>query len=208
MNVDLNKSLERLEQNLRDLQSAKQQVESIQTSSQQLNEVVSRYVETLGSVTHEIGELQNSIRKQCQAAENSFSEAVKAGEEHLNRSVDQCVERIGMPLDSVNDAAGRLNALAEELQGLVNDSYFQSLNNSTVAQISENANQNCVMLTNQIEKSASIVSREIAEIKSMIENSGINERLDQLLRQSRLNRAITIVVGVALALLAVLLRAL
>lgn len=208
MNVDLNKSLERLEQNLRDLQSAKQQVESIQTSSRQLNEVVSRYVETLGSVTHEIGELQNSIRNQCQAAESSFSEAMKAGEEHLNHSVDQCVERIGLPLDSVNDAAGRLNALAEELQGLVNDSYFQSLNNSTVAQISENANQNCVMLTNQIEKSASIVSREIAEIKSMIENSGINERLDQLLRQSRLNRAITIVVGVALALLAVLLRAL
>ena len=76
MAYDINVALERLEKNLQDISSAKQQVEDTVNASSQLQNVVNNYVASINDVLQETLRLKEEIGKMGDQKVTEIKEAV------------------------------------------------------------------------------------------------------------------------------------
>ena len=84
MAYDINVALERLEKNLQDISSAKQQVEDTVNASSQLQNVVNNYVASINDVLQETLRLKEEIGKMGNQKVTEIKEAVTAIEANCN----------------------------------------------------------------------------------------------------------------------------
>lgn len=89
MAYDINVALERLEKNLQDISSAKQQVEDTVNASSQLQNVVNNYVASINDVLQETLRLKEEIGKMGNQKVTEIKEAVTAIEANCNTIITE-----------------------------------------------------------------------------------------------------------------------
>lgn len=89
MAYDINLALERLEKNLQDISSAKQQVEDTVNASSQLQNVVNNYVASINDVLQETLRLKEEIGKMGNQKVTEIKEAVTAIEANCNTIITE-----------------------------------------------------------------------------------------------------------------------
>ena len=134
MPYDINATLERLEQNLKDLDSARKQVENTVNASNELRQTVSDYVESITNLRNEIieweGQLKQSQEGLSTQVQNAFTtlkascDTISAG---FKSSTDKTLSKFSEQNTILTERVNELNTLRQELKSAVwkkqNDSY-------------------------------------------------------------------------------------
>ena len=129
MPYDINTSLERLEQSLKDIQSAKQQVEKTVETSDKLQGVVSKYVSSLDTLlkgvqdwVKEISSFQSSnitdLEKTIEKVRKSCDKVIENFTTSTNKLSDDLKEKTREELVKFESANTKLNSQVDKLSKL------------------------------------------------------------------------------------------
>lgn len=144
MAYDINAALERLENNLAKVESAKKQVEETIATSESLQQIIGRYTESLSSMgkdisafieeirnyqgnkTSELGSAVDKIKTSCECVINKFNADVKTAIKSFDEKFAETIVKFGSEneklrfqvnkLEEVNEVEKKVDILATELK--------------------------------------------------------------------------------------------
>lgn len=209
MAYDINAALERLETNLKDVHSAKEDVKKTVETASKLGEIISTYSEAFKSLNKEAGNLVAELKQ--------FQEQKKADEKNLIKGVkDSCADfetkcsalcksfeqEISIPIHDLLDANTKLCEKAADLSSIKNalleaiQAISQKVENiqSTVKQISEDfvtsqkeQDQVLISTNNTVDKLVETVQNRLDALSKQLE-----EKASNIKRESKINRGLII----------------
>lgn len=133
MAYDINAALERLENNLAGVESAKKQVEETIATSESLQQIIVKYTETFNAMSKDISayieELRNyqdiktsdfssaadTIKISCECVINKFNADVKASISSFDRKMADTIVNFGSENEKLQIQVNKLNSLQEVL---------------------------------------------------------------------------------------------
>ena len=133
MAYDINAALERLENNLAGVESAKKQVEETIATSESLQQIIVKYTETFNAMSKDISayieELRNyqdiktsdfssaadAIKISCECVINKFNADVKASISSFDRKMADTIVNFGSENEKLQIQVNKLNSLQEVL---------------------------------------------------------------------------------------------
>lgn len=134
MAYNINEALERLEKNLNDVSSARQQVEETVASSNALQEIITNYVSSLTSIQTEIQRLVSDleqykslktsdiesgivrIKKSCETAITSFDNQIQASSDKFNSKVGDIISLFTQENDRLKEQISNFETIKTSLQ--------------------------------------------------------------------------------------------
>lgn len=173
MTYDINAALERLENNLREVESAKRQVEETIASSQKLQKIIGGYSDNLrilhneiSSFVEEVHNFQNmkteqmlssidNIRASCDSVTEDFCESV-------NTATDNFDTKVNTVIQNFNSENGRLSGQVDRLISL------QDILSQATNKVNE-VKDDISILAHNLKSSQDEQDRELANIKSSLE---------------------------------------
>ena len=128
MPYDINATLERLEQNLKDLDSARKQVENTVNASNELRQTVSDYVESITNLRNEIIEWEEQLKQsqeglstQVQAAFTTLKAACDTISAGFKSSTDKTLSKFSEQNTILTERVKELNTLRQELKSAMSE---------------------------------------------------------------------------------------
>ncbi|MBQ0090764.1 MAG: hypothetical protein KBT27_15670 [Prevotellaceae bacterium] len=226
MAYDINAALERLEKNLKDVHSAKEDVKKTVETAAKLGEIVSSYSAAFESLNKEAANLVAELKQ--------FQEQKKVDEKNLIKGVsDSCTDsikqfetkcsalcksfehEISTPVHDLIDANTKLCEKADDLSSIKNallettQAISQKVENiqSTVKQISEDfvtsqkeQDQVLISTNNTVDKLVETVQNRLDALSKQLE-----EKASNIKRESKINRGLIIAL-IVLAIANIVLR--
>lgn len=139
MAYDINAALERLEQNLSKVESARKQVEAIVATSKKLQNVIEQYSDTLVTLNQEVGnfiaevnkyrtlktsELEaaiNKIKTACEDVINKFNEDLKSSTDLFKAKFTETINAFGAENNKLAEQVSRLDSLHSTITYTTNE---------------------------------------------------------------------------------------
>lgn len=133
MTYDINMALERLENNLAKVESARKQVEETIATSESLQQIIGRYTETLSAMgkdisafieeirnyhdikTSELDSAADAIKTSCECVINKFNADVKDAIKGFNEKFAETIEKFGSENDKLRIQVDKVNSLQDVL---------------------------------------------------------------------------------------------
>lgn len=139
MAYDINAALERLENNLVEVDSAKKQVEETIATSESLQQIIGRYSETLSTMskdisafieeirnfqdmkTSDLGSAIDAIKTSCECVIDKFNVDVKAAIKSFDEKFAETIVKFGSENEKLRIHVNNLNSLQEVLNKATKD---------------------------------------------------------------------------------------
>lgn len=133
MAYDINAALERLENNLAEVESAKKQVEKTIATSESLQQIIGRYTNTLNAMgkdissfieeirnfqdinTSELSSIVDALKTSCECAINKFNADVKIAIKNYNKKFAETIVNFGSENEKLRIQVNKLNSLQKVL---------------------------------------------------------------------------------------------
>lgn len=133
MAYDINAVLERLENDLSEVESAKKQVEETIATSESLQQIIGRYTETLNAMSndisafieevhnyhdmkvYELGSAADALKTSCECVSTKFNEDVKDAIEGFDGKFTEAIEKFGSENEKLQIQVHKLNSLQDSL---------------------------------------------------------------------------------------------
>ena len=133
MAYDINAALERLENNLAEVESAKKQVEKTIATSESLQQIIGRYTNTLNAMgkdissfieeirnfqdinTSELSSIVDALKTFCECAINKFNADVKIAIKNYNKKFAETIVNFGSENEKLRIQVNKLNSATKEL---------------------------------------------------------------------------------------------
>lgn len=133
MAYDINAALERLENNLAEVESAKKQVEETIATSESLQQIIGRYTETLNAMsnevstfveevrnfqnikTSELGSATDALKAHCECVITKFNADVKAAIGSFDEKLTETIKKFGSENEKLQVQVQKLNSLQDVL---------------------------------------------------------------------------------------------
>lgn len=136
MPYNIQTSLEQLEQSLKDIDAARQQVQSVVSSNEDMRKIIAQYVSTLGSLKQEIDSWVHSVKEwqnkggiQAESTVKSIQETCKKIETDFASKIEEATRSFGDNVAyQLNDIEKVRKTLATEVKSLsaLQDAYKKS----------------------------------------------------------------------------------
>lgn len=128
MPYDINITLERLEHNLQDLDSARKQVENMVKANNELRKIVSEYVESITNLRNEILAWEEQLKQseiglssQVQNAFSTLKESCDTISTRFRISTDETVSKFSKQNAILTERVNELNELRKELKSAMSE---------------------------------------------------------------------------------------
>lgn len=133
MAYDINAALERLENNLVEVESAKKQVEETIATSESLQQIIGRYTDTLNAMgkdissfieevrnykdinTSELSSATDAIKTSCECVINKFNADVKNATKSFDEKLSETIVKFASENEKLRIQANKLNSLQDVL---------------------------------------------------------------------------------------------
>lgn len=133
MAYDINAALERLENNLAEVESAKKQVEETIATSESLQQIIGRYTDTLNAMgkdissfieeirnyqdinTSELSSATDAIKTSCECVINKFNADVKDAMKSFDEKLSETIVKFGSENEKLRIQVNKLNSLQDVL---------------------------------------------------------------------------------------------
>lgn len=133
MAYDINAALERLENNLVEVESAKKQVEETITTSESLQQIIGRYTDTLNAMgkdissfieeirnyqdinTSELSSVVVALKTSCECVINKFNADVNTAIKSFDEKITETIVRFGSENEKLQIQVNKLNSLQDVL---------------------------------------------------------------------------------------------
>ena len=155
MSYDINTSLERLEQSLKDIESAKQQVEKTVGTSNELQGVVAKYITSLDTLLTSVKEWMTEIS----SFQSSNITEIEKTIENIRKSCDKVIEKFSAATGEIS-----YNLKKQTLEEL---SKFESANTKLTTQVDklENLDEQLKSATSAIDSIKEKLAEVLKELK-------------------------------------------
>ena len=139
MAYDINAALERLENNLAEVESAKKQVEETIATSESLQQIIGRYTDSLNAMgkdissfieeirnyqdinTSELSSATDAIKTSCECVINKFNADVKDATKSFNEKLSETIVKFGSENEKLRIQVNKLNSLQDVLNKATKD---------------------------------------------------------------------------------------
>lgn len=139
MAYDINAALERLENNLAEVESAKKQVEETIATSESLQQIIGRYTESLSSMgkdisafieeirnyqgnkTSELGSAVDNIKTSCECVINKFNADVKTAIKSFDEKFAETIVKFGSENEKLRIQVNKLDSLQDALNKAIKE---------------------------------------------------------------------------------------
>lgn len=139
MAYDINAALERLENNLAEVESAKKQVEKTIATSESLQQIIGRYTESLSSMgkdisafiedirnyqgnkTSELGSAVDKIKTSCECVINKFNADVKTAIKSFDEKFAETIVKFGSENEKLRIQVNKLDSLQDALNKAIKE---------------------------------------------------------------------------------------
>lgn len=139
MAYDINAALERLENNLAKVESAKKQVEETIATSESLQQIIGRYTESLSSMgkdisafieeirncegnkTSELGSAVDKIKTSCECVINKFNADVKTAIKSFDEKFAETIVKFGSENEKLRIQVNKLDSLQDALNKAIKE---------------------------------------------------------------------------------------
>lgn len=139
MAYDINAALERLENNLTEVESAKKQVEETIATSESLQQIIGRYTESLSSMgkdisafieemrnyqgnkTSELGSAVDKIKTSCECTINKFNADVKTAMKSFDEKFAETIVKFGSENEKLRIQVNKLDSLQDALNKAIKE---------------------------------------------------------------------------------------
>ena len=228
MAYDINAALQRLEQNLKDLSSARTQVENTIKASSDLQKVVSEYVTAvellckrlkqwdvdLGgrekSLSETIEECVSLLRLSSEQIVSFFKSSVEETTTVFNEKVDSEITRFAVQNNKLADSVLELNTLRDVIKKATDE--IESIKETITQNILDEKADSTLSALGNISDACKIIVAVTSEIKSSLQSSTeqitkvVKELREESLKSININRWIIIGGMIVLAVLQLILR--
>lgn len=179
MAYDINKALERLEENLKNVDSARKQVENTVASSADLQNIVNGYVASLDSLVQDIeqlindlanykslktDELESSIHKidaACEKTVEAFKKMLAAAEDDFKMKLNGQIEKIVSENNKLSGEVERLHENQEPLERAITTSTEVSKKTSALSENVDNYHSDDVKFQNELKTSVATLTSSV-----------------------------------------------
>lgn len=135
MAYDINAALERLENNLVEVESAKKQVEETIATSESLQQIIGRYTDTLNAMgkdvssfieeirnyqdinTSELSSVVDALKTSCECVINKFNADVNTAIKNFDEKITETIVKFGSENEKLQIQINKLNSLKDVLNG-------------------------------------------------------------------------------------------
>ncbi len=135
MAYDINAALERLENNLVEVESAKKQVEKTIATSESLQQIIGRYTDTLNAMgkdvssfieeirnyqdinTSELSSVVDALKTSCECVINKFNADVNTAIKNFDEKITETIVKFGSENEKLQIQINKLNSLKDVLNG-------------------------------------------------------------------------------------------
>lgn len=139
MAYDINAALERLENNLAEVESAKKQVEKTIATSESLQQIIGRYTNTLNAMgkdissfieeirnfqdinTSELSSIVDALKTSCECAINKINADVKIAIKNYNKKFAETIVNFGSENEKLRIQVNKLNSLQKVLNDAIKE---------------------------------------------------------------------------------------
>ena len=173
MAYDINAALERLENNLAEVESAKKQVEETIATSESLQQIIGRYTDTLNAMgkdissfieeirnykdinTSELSSATDVIKTSCECVINTFNADVKDATKSFDEKLSETIVKFGSENEKLRIQVNKLNSLQDVL-------------NKATKEVNE-VEKKVDILATELKTSQDSQNKTLASVKSSLE---------------------------------------
>ena len=167
MEERINQTLIQIENDLRSVQSARKQVDSVVESSSQLKEKVGTFVSDVSNLSKQVEKLMHSINEKGKDNLTKFKESLDALDKSCAEIISSFEEKAAVASDSVKNEVNNLHGEIEKLDAARND--LVSATNDV-----KNLNDNVEKLTSELKDTQSAQDDELVAIKEQLRTFSSN----------------------------------